>query len=134
MITGIKDTGEVFIDGIRLDPKASQDVFNHSPDGFSWGYNGSGCTQLALALLLYYTNYARTSERYYQKFKEDVISHLEGDFKMNEAVISGWLQAKGLKYDTPHPKSPMIKPTNTGKIYKTKLDFVIDTKEEVNLK
>lgn len=27
------------------------DLWNHSPDGFSWGYNGSGCTQLAKALL-----------------------------------------------------------------------------------
>ena len=28
-----------------------QDLYNHSPDGFSWGYHGSGCAQLALALL-----------------------------------------------------------------------------------
>lgn len=30
---------------------ARNDLFNHSPDGFSWGYGGSGPAQLALALL-----------------------------------------------------------------------------------
>lgn len=27
------------------------DLFNHSPDGFEWGYGGSGPAQLALAIL-----------------------------------------------------------------------------------
>ncbi len=27
------------------------DLANHSPDGFSWGYGGSGPAQLALAIL-----------------------------------------------------------------------------------
>jgi hypothetical protein len=33
----------------RLDPR--HDVMNHSPDGFSWGYQGSGPSQTALAIL-----------------------------------------------------------------------------------
>ena len=36
----------------RLDPRPSQKLFNHSPDGFEWGYGGSGPAQLALALVL----------------------------------------------------------------------------------
>ncbi len=28
------------------------DLANHSPDGLSWGYNGSGSAQLALAMLM----------------------------------------------------------------------------------
>jgi len=35
-----------------LDPKPSQMLYNHSPDGFEWGYAGSGPAQLALAILL----------------------------------------------------------------------------------
>lgn len=35
----------------ELRPGPSQLVWNHSPDGFSWGYGGSGPAQLALALL-----------------------------------------------------------------------------------
>lgn len=39
-------------DGQTLSPDKSQKVWNHSPDGFNWGYGGSGPAQLALALLL----------------------------------------------------------------------------------
>lgn len=42
----------VFVDDEFLDPRPSQDVWNHSPDGFAWGYGGSGPAQLALAILL----------------------------------------------------------------------------------
>ena len=34
-----------------LSPTPSQGIVNHSPDGFQWGYPGSGPAQLALALL-----------------------------------------------------------------------------------
>ena len=39
----------VLVDGKPLNPR--YDLRNHSPDGFQWGYGGSGPAQLALALL-----------------------------------------------------------------------------------
>ena len=36
----------------ELDKAASLAVVNHSPDGFNWGYSGSGAAQTALAILL----------------------------------------------------------------------------------
>ena len=36
----------------ELLPRRSQELRNHSPDGFAWGYEGSGPAQFALALLL----------------------------------------------------------------------------------
>jgi len=39
----------VTVDGRPLDPRNK--VRNHSPDGFEWGYAGSGPAQLALAIL-----------------------------------------------------------------------------------
>ena len=42
----------VYVDGRLLTPQRSQKVWNHSPDGFNWGYGGSGPAQLALAILL----------------------------------------------------------------------------------
>ena len=51
-VGGHGDYGAVFLNGKRLPLKPSQKVANHSPDGFAWGYAGSGPTQLALALLL----------------------------------------------------------------------------------
>ena len=48
---------------------ASQELVNHSPDGFNWGYGGSGPSQLALGLLLSVTSDTDLSLRYYQEFK-----------------------------------------------------------------
>jgi hypothetical protein len=42
----------VSIDGVELLPDESLAHVNHSPDGFNWGYTGSGPHQLAFALLL----------------------------------------------------------------------------------
>jgi len=48
---GIVDRGErfVLVNGKDLNPRS--DLMNHSPDGFNWGYGGSGPAQLALAIL-----------------------------------------------------------------------------------
>ena len=42
----------VWLDGEVLMAEESQKVRNHSPDGFAWGYAGSGPSQLALAVIL----------------------------------------------------------------------------------
>lgn len=44
----------VFINGERIFPHASQNIINHSPEGFAWGYLGSGPSQLALGILLHF--------------------------------------------------------------------------------
>jgi len=62
----------VWLDGERLDPKPSQKVYNHSPDGFNWGYGGSGPAQLALAVVLALTDKSAG----YQQFKCEVIAKL----------------------------------------------------------
>lgn len=43
---------EVTVDGKPLDPRF--DLMRHSPDGFEYGYGGSGPAQLALALLAHH--------------------------------------------------------------------------------
>jgi hypothetical protein len=88
MIRGFAASREVVINGIRLSPKKSQDIINHSPDGFNWGYHGSGPAQLALALLLEFRDevFAR---KYYQNFKFDVISKLplNENFELDESIV-----------------------------------------------
>ncbi len=37
---------------VNLSPEPSQEIINHSPDGFNWGYGGSGPAQLALGFYL----------------------------------------------------------------------------------
>jgi predicted ribonuclease YlaK len=51
-LKGNMETREVWLFGNKLDPKASLKLVNHSPDGFNWGYAGSGPAQLALAICL----------------------------------------------------------------------------------
>lgn len=42
LITGNLETRIVTVAGKQLFPERSQKLINHSPDGFSWGYAGSG--------------------------------------------------------------------------------------------
>jgi len=51
-LSGQWETKDVWLDCKMLNPAESQKVRNHSPDGFNWGYGGSGPAQLALAVML----------------------------------------------------------------------------------
>ena len=82
-----------------LHPECSQAVKNHSPDGFNWGYGGSGPGQLALALLLEVTNNEAVALAYYQDFKTRFIATIESqhtDWEIPEEEIIGWLAEKGV--------------------------------------
>jgi hypothetical protein len=82
LIDGDWETREVHIDGKLLRPEASQAVRNHSPDGFNWGYGGSGPAQLALAILLRYMT-VEDANKYYQAFKFQVVaSWPQSDFEI----------------------------------------------------
>jgi len=61
----------------QLSPEQSLALASHSPSGFEWGYGGSGPAQLALALLLDYTEDEALSLDRYQEFKTEVVSQLE---------------------------------------------------------
>ena len=64
------------VEKLRRAPLAVRlDLVNHSPDGFAWGYGGSGPTQLALAILANCTN-DKTALEWYQPFKWRVIAKL----------------------------------------------------------
>ena len=91
-ITGCWATREVCIWGKPLSPRPSWKLRNHSPDGFAWGYGGSGPAQLALAILLYFVK-PETALKNYQQFKEDVIAVLQqGDFTIPVSALADWLQ------------------------------------------
>ena len=64
-----------WLDGEELDPEESQKVYNHSPDGFSCGYGGSGPSQLALAITLKLTG----NQEGYQDLKWAVVSRVPQD-------------------------------------------------------
>lgn len=76
---------------LPLDPSRSQRVWNHSPDGFQWGYGGSGPSQLALAILLDVTSDEELSVRLHQDFKRDKIATLGDSFVLTIDEIHAWL-------------------------------------------
>lgn len=87
-LSGDYETREVYLNGKFLDPKPSQKFRNHSPDGFNWGYGGSGPAQLALAIMLKLTGKSDG----YQDFKFKVIANLpqsdfECEFDFNSFIL-----------------------------------------------
>ena len=64
----------VTVDGRRLNPR--HDLWNHSPDGFEWGYAGSGPAQLSLAILADHCENTEQTLNLYQRFKWAVIAEL----------------------------------------------------------
>lgn len=89
-LVGYFKNKDVFLNGKTLHPDLSQKVFNHSPDGFNWGYGGSGPSQLALAILLEFTDQV-TAMSNYQQFKREVIAALpQTDFD-KEIEIDNYL-------------------------------------------
>ena len=87
----------VFMFDKRLDPAKSLGLRNHSPDGFAWGYYGSGPSQLALAILLELTS-EQVALHFYQDFKTEIIAHLPvgEDFSMPFTRVQNWLRARGV--------------------------------------
>jgi hypothetical protein len=80
----------LFLDGLELDNEivlAAQKRFGyprHSPDGFTWGYLGSGCAQSAFGILYY----IHADVKGYQNFKELLIARLP--FNQSFAVKFSW--------------------------------------------
>ena len=90
-IAGVDHT--VYLDDHVLDPSRSQQTYNHSPNGFSWGYGGSGPAQLALALLLEAGASELEARKTYQEFKLEVIANMpdQTKFSMPGKQVIDWL-------------------------------------------
>jgi len=115
-----------------LSPGPSLQLKNHSPDGFEWGYQGSGPSQLSLALLLDAIGETPVeqrpspetapvlAERWYMQFKNDHVSNWgEDTWRISRAEILGWLRATVAQAETkrtvythsPHFPKDLVPPT-----------------------
>lgn len=81
-------------DGASLSPTPSQKLWNHSPDGFQWGYGGSGPAQLALALLLDATGDSELSVRQHQHFKREFVARWGEKWEITTDEINKWLERR----------------------------------------
>lgn len=67
-------------------------IVQHSPNGFEWGYGGSGPSELALNILAMYTD-RQTAEELHQVFKWDYIAELpHGGGTIKGSEIKKWLR------------------------------------------
>jgi len=73
-------------------------IIKHSPDGFEWGYGGSGPADLALNALSIYIGRKKAEENgLYQEFKWKFISTLPfegGTIKRDDVMV--WLKERGV--------------------------------------
>ncbi len=63
---------------VRIKPEHSLAIENHSPDGFEYGYGGSGPAQTSFAILLYFLG-VESALYYKQAFKDRIIARLPQD-------------------------------------------------------
>ena len=85
----------VEVDGVKTELDPRLDLRNHSATGFSWGYQGSGPAQLALAILADASNDKIALQRY-QEFKQEYIATLSQNrgFRIPIAVVHKFLERK----------------------------------------
>lgn len=83
----------VTCDGRELNPR--NDLRNHSPTGFEWGYNGNGTAQLALAILCDCLGDDSKALEYYQEFKMDILSSIaQPTWTLKSETIVEWTRRR----------------------------------------
>lgn len=89
---------KVQLDGnLIVDLSPRWDLANHSPDGYEWGYEGSGPSQLALAICADVLDDDLKALRLYQLFKRDVIAALPRE---GFTIVDDWILGMLRLYDS----------------------------------
>jgi len=90
LLTGPGDVILTLRDG-KVATNVPHHIVRHSPDGFGWGYGGSGPTELALNILSLFLG--RIPEpSLYQEFKWDIIARIPPQgARISEKVIRHWI-------------------------------------------
>ena len=90
----VPQSGDGRIGQVQLDPGPSQELWNHSPDGFQWGYGGSGPAQLALALLLDATGASAPAVHWHQSFKSQYVAGWGDQWEISKLEILTWITSQ----------------------------------------
>lgn len=85
----------VYVNGSLLYLEPSQALYDHGADSFEWSYGGQGPSQLALAILLDYTDDPELSMKHSQQFKWDFIAvaPFEG-FVITSMDVDAWIRSQ----------------------------------------
>lgn len=68
-------------------------IESHSPDGFNWGYGGSGPADTALSILTDCLG-KREARTLYMQFKWDFVAGWGKEFSIGEEGIKDWARAE----------------------------------------
>lgn len=68
-------------------------IVRHSPDGFAWGYGGSGPAELARCLLIDVVE-EEVAEGLYQEFKWEFVAKWDDNWEISDAKIKQWVDSK----------------------------------------
>lgn len=82
----------VFVKTGSGEPKLLKHHVRHSPDGFQWGYGGSGPADLARSILIDYYGEGTSQESEYQSFKWNIISTMKqgAGWILTGEIIDRW--------------------------------------------
>ena len=78
----------------ELSPAPSQKLYNYCPDGFQWGYEGAGPTQLSLALLLDATTVPDTALTYFREFMLGKVAGFDRIWRIISSEILLWVELR----------------------------------------
>ena len=90
--THLVTVSQVGVPGFSYHEELLEHHVRHSPDGFSWGYAGSGPAELARSLLWDYLG-AEPQPFVYQAFKSSFVAQWpqDGNWEMTSTKIQEWL-------------------------------------------
>jgi hypothetical protein len=99
MIIGNHITNQVRVGDHKLDPKAAQALTNYPFPSFRWGNKSMPAAQLALAILLEFTD-ANFAVEHYQDFKQEHIATKDADHTlvMQEMTVVEWASKRGYSW------------------------------------
>lgn len=91
-------------------------VERHSPDGFEWGYAGSGPSDLALSIMCFFLGRAQAEEQgFYIDFRRAFIESLpEAGGWLEGGVIVAWLRDRGQQPPMAQQVFLVASPANVG--------------------
>lgn len=86
----------VELDGSKTPLPLRLDLANHSPDGFQWGYAGSGPAQLALAMAADATGDDQLALRVYHRLKREIVVGMADRWMMDASNIADFCRSLDL--------------------------------------
>lgn len=104
LIEGTKEPGELGTARAFIDDRPLEHVVHHSPDGFEWGYGGSGPADLSLSILaavlgpepeqvkIFSGSCGRRAWMLHQQFKREFVATWGDDWQITVGAVRSWIR------------------------------------------